>query len=117
MARSGGTDPQHTSAFIAAVASFATWGLVPIYWKLLSRVPALEILARLADRFHSHCFGRGLYSCLWLRPFPVDRARALHQFRPLRIAAEAVRHRCHSRPVFGNAFSPAAGHGLSCSPC
>jgi chloramphenicol-sensitive protein RarD len=45
MARSGESDPQHTSAFIAAVASFATWGLVPIYWKLLSRVPALEILA------------------------------------------------------------------------
>jgi chloramphenicol-sensitive protein RarD len=45
MARSGGGDPHHTSAFIAAVASFATWGLVPIYWKLLSRVPALEILA------------------------------------------------------------------------
>jgi chloramphenicol-sensitive protein RarD len=45
MARSGGSDPQHTSAFIAAVASFATWGLVPIYWKFLSRVPALEILA------------------------------------------------------------------------
>src|SRR3989440_530498 len=45
MARSGGGDPQHTSAFIAAVASFATWGLVPIYWKLLTKVPALEILA------------------------------------------------------------------------
>src|SRR5947209_2036488 len=45
MARSGASDPQHTSAFIAGVASFATWGLVPIYWKLLSRVPALEILA------------------------------------------------------------------------
>src|SRR5438309_11388058 len=45
MARSGGGDPQHTSAFIAAVASFATWGLVPIYWKLLSRIPALKILA------------------------------------------------------------------------
>jgi len=64
---------------------------------------------RLADRFHSHCFGRCLYSYLWLRPFPMDRARALHQFRrPLRIAAEAVRHRCHSRAVFGNALSPAA---------
>jgi len=45
MVRSGGTDPQHTSAFIAGVASFATWGLVPIYWKLLTKVPALEILA------------------------------------------------------------------------
>src|SRR4029078_7683100 len=45
MARSGGGDPHHTSAFIAAVASCATWGLVPIYWKLLSKIPALEILA------------------------------------------------------------------------
>jgi chloramphenicol-sensitive protein RarD len=45
MASSGEGDPQHTPAFIAAVASFATWGLVPIYWKLLSRVPALDILA------------------------------------------------------------------------
>src|SRR6266436_8172456 len=45
MARSGESDPQHTSAFIAGVASFATWGLVPIYWKLLTKVPALEILA------------------------------------------------------------------------
>lgn len=39
------SDPQHTSAFIAALAAFATWGLVPIYWKVLSKVPALEILA------------------------------------------------------------------------
>ncbi len=45
MARSDGSDPQHTSAFIAGVASFATWGLVPIYWKLLAKVPALEIIA------------------------------------------------------------------------
>ncbi|HKS31981.1 MAG TPA: EamA family transporter RarD, partial [Chthoniobacterales bacterium] len=39
------SDPQRTSAFIAALAAFATWGLVPIYWKLLSKIPALEILA------------------------------------------------------------------------
>jgi chloramphenicol-sensitive protein RarD len=45
MARSVESDPQHTSAFIAGVAAFATWGLVPIYWKLLAPVPALEILA------------------------------------------------------------------------
>jgi chloramphenicol-sensitive protein RarD len=45
MARSAAADPKHTSAFIAGVASFATWGLVPVYWKLLTRVPALEILA------------------------------------------------------------------------
>lgn len=41
----GSTDPQRTTAFIAGVAAFATWGLVPIYWKLLGKIPALEILA------------------------------------------------------------------------
>ena len=35
----------HTSALIAGVAAFVTWGLVPIYWKLLQAVPATEILA------------------------------------------------------------------------
>ena len=45
MARSAAADPRHASAFVAGVASFATWGLVPVYWKLLTRVPALEILA------------------------------------------------------------------------
>ncbi|MEO8950911.1 MAG: EamA family transporter RarD [Chthoniobacterales bacterium] len=30
---------------IAGIAAFATWGLVPIYWKLLKAVPAEEILA------------------------------------------------------------------------
>jgi chloramphenicol-sensitive protein RarD len=47
MARSGGTTnhSHHGSAFIAGVAAFATWGLVPIYWKLLTKVPAPEILA------------------------------------------------------------------------
>src|SRR5438046_5400276 len=45
MARSGGADTQHTSDFIDGVASFATWVRVPIYWKLLTKVPALEILA------------------------------------------------------------------------
>ena len=34
-----------TSAFIAGIAAFTTWGLVPIYWKLLKAVPATEILA------------------------------------------------------------------------
>ena len=45
MRRSSSTDPQHTSAFLAAIAAFTTWGLVPIYWKLLRKIPALEILA------------------------------------------------------------------------
>ena len=33
------------SGLIAGVAAFATWGLIPVYWKLLSHLPALEILA------------------------------------------------------------------------
>jgi chloramphenicol-sensitive protein RarD len=34
-----------TSALIAAVAAFVTWGMIPGYWKLLKIVPAAEILA------------------------------------------------------------------------
>ena len=33
------------SALAAGIAAFATWGLIPIYWKLLAAVPATEILA------------------------------------------------------------------------
>jgi chloramphenicol-sensitive protein RarD len=33
------------SALIAGFAAFITWGLVPVYWKLLKTVPATEILA------------------------------------------------------------------------
>ncbi len=37
--------PHETSALIAGVAAFMTWGLVPVYWKLLRFIPATEILA------------------------------------------------------------------------
>ncbi len=38
--------PAHeTSALIAGIAAFTTWGLIPGYWKLLKDVPASEILA------------------------------------------------------------------------
>jgi chloramphenicol-sensitive protein RarD len=33
------------SALIAGFAAFATWGLIPVYWKLLKTVPADEIIA------------------------------------------------------------------------
>ena len=33
------------SGLIAGIAAFATWGLIPVYWKLLSDIPASEILA------------------------------------------------------------------------
>jgi len=34
-----------TSGLVAGVAAFVTWGIVPVYWKLLRFVPAGEILA------------------------------------------------------------------------
>src|SRR2546423_1234905 len=33
------------SGLIAGVAAFGTWGLIPVYWKLLSNIAAIEILA------------------------------------------------------------------------
>ena len=33
------------SGLIAGLAAFGTWGLIPVYWKLLANVPASEILA------------------------------------------------------------------------
>lgn len=33
------------SALIAGIAAFGFWGIIPVYWKLLQRVPASEILA------------------------------------------------------------------------
>jgi chloramphenicol-sensitive protein RarD len=37
--------PNDTSGLVAALAAFVTWGLVPVYWKLLRFIPAAEILA------------------------------------------------------------------------
>src|SRR5438045_6087731 len=34
-----------TLGLIAGVACFTTWGLIPVYWKLIAAVPATEILA------------------------------------------------------------------------
>jgi chloramphenicol-sensitive protein RarD len=33
------------SGLLAGIAAFGTWGLIPVYWKLLSKIPAAEILA------------------------------------------------------------------------
>ncbi|HEV2097009.1 MAG TPA: EamA family transporter RarD [Chthoniobacterales bacterium] len=40
-----GAKNEERSALIAGIAAFASWGFVPVYWKLLKRVPAAEILA------------------------------------------------------------------------
>ena len=37
--------PHEKSALVAGIAAFGTWGLVPVYWKLLKTIPAPEILA------------------------------------------------------------------------
>jgi chloramphenicol-sensitive protein RarD len=36
---------RETIGLLAGIACFATWGLIPIYWKLIAPVPAAEILA------------------------------------------------------------------------
>ena len=43
--RKNSAESQETYGLIAAIAAFTTWGLIPIYWKLLAAVPATEILA------------------------------------------------------------------------
>src|SRR4029077_6187169 len=45
MLRKNSAESQETSGLIAGIAAFTTWGLIPIYWKLLAAVPATEILA------------------------------------------------------------------------
>ncbi len=37
--------PNQSAGLIAGIAAFVTWGLVPVYWKLLNRISATEILA------------------------------------------------------------------------
>ena len=66
-------DKSHeTSALIAAIAAFGTWGLIPIYWKQLSAVPAPEILA------HRFVWTTAFLFCLltWQRRWPEVMAYA-----------------------------------------
>jgi chloramphenicol-sensitive protein RarD len=41
----GARSSHEKSALVAGIAAFTTWGLVPVYWKLLRLVPAGEIVA------------------------------------------------------------------------
>jgi len=36
---------QEALGLVAGIACFTTWGLIPVYWKLISTVPSTEILA------------------------------------------------------------------------
>ncbi len=66
MLRNPEAKSHETSALIAGIAAFTTWGLIPVYWKLLKDVPASEILAH---RFvWTSVFLIGLLS--WRRRWP-----------------------------------------------
>jgi chloramphenicol-sensitive protein RarD len=45
ISRKASATSHETSGLIAGIAAFTTWGLIPVYWKLLRNVPASEILA------------------------------------------------------------------------
>ncbi len=46
VAKNESTAKSHeTLGLIAGIACFTTWGLIPVYWKLIASVPATEILA------------------------------------------------------------------------
>jgi chloramphenicol-sensitive protein RarD len=44
-ARNDSAKSHETLGLIAGIACFTTWGLIPVYWKLLVSIPATEILA------------------------------------------------------------------------
>src|SRR3954469_23950158 len=43
--RQSGVAAEDRSGLIAGLAAFGTWGLIPVYWKLFTRLGAAEILA------------------------------------------------------------------------
>lgn len=43
--RTAGSNPTGSAGTLFAIAAYGLWGVVPIYWKWLSAVPALELLA------------------------------------------------------------------------
>lgn len=64
------------SALIAGFAAFGTWGLIPVYWKLLKSVPAPEILA---------------HRCVWTTLFLIGLLTWQRRWPELREAARARR--------------------------
>src|SRR5260370_1220958 len=94
-----------TSGLIAGIAAFTTWGLIPIYWKLLAAVPATEILA------HRFVWTTIFLSIVlsWQRRWPElvanvrsPRARLFCLTRGLAIAWNSTRSRRHSGLVHRN---------------
>jgi chloramphenicol-sensitive protein RarD len=67
-----GRNSSSSSALVAGVAAFVTWGLIPGYWKLLREVPSSEILAH--RYVWTSLFLTGLLT--WQRRWPEIKANA-----------------------------------------
>jgi chloramphenicol-sensitive protein RarD len=67
---------EERSALIAGFAAFGTWGLIPIYWKLLQTMPASEILA---------------HRCVWTTLFLIVLLTWQRRWPELRDAARSRR--------------------------
>ena len=75
-AKPSASQREERSALIAGFAAFATWGLIPIYWKLLKTVPATEILA---------------HRCVWTTLFLIVLLTWQRRWPELREAARSRR--------------------------
>ncbi len=78
--------PNDTSGLIAGLAAFITWGLVPVYWKLLRFAPASEILAH---RFVWTCVFMVLLLS-WQKRWPEVRANLRNRRTALFCAASGL---------------------------
>jgi chloramphenicol-sensitive protein RarD len=67
---------EERSALIAGFAAFGTWGLIPVYWKLLQTLPASEILA---------------HRCVWTSVFLILLLTWQGRWPELRAAARSRR--------------------------
>lgn len=75
-AQPSATQRDERSALIAGFAAFATWGLIPVYWKLLKTVPADEIIA---------------HRCVWTTLFLIGLLTWQRRWPELREAARSRR--------------------------
>jgi len=78
--------PNDSSGLVAGIAAFMTWGLVPVYWKLLRFIPAAEILAH---RFVWTCIFMILLLS-WQRRWPEVLANLRSRRTALYCAASGV---------------------------
>src|SRR3981189_3061630 len=68
-------ESQEIYGLIAGIAAFTTWGLIPIYWKLLVKVPASEIIAHRFVWTSLFLVGLLAWQCRWREVKTVVRSR------------------------------------------